>query len=55
MISVSTFQVPHRNEYSETVGFTLQSEKKSILYIPDIDSWDKWAQDINYKIFAPNK
>ena len=46
-ISIVPFQVPHRNEFSETVGFTVQSVNKSLLYIPDIDSWDKWDVDIN--------
>ena len=46
-ISITPFQVPHRNEFSETVGFKIQSLDKSLLYIPDIDSWDTWDVDIN--------
>ena len=46
-ISIMPFQVPHRNEFSETVGFIIHSPEKSLLYIPDIDSWDKWDKDIN--------
>lgn len=38
--------VPHRDEYSETVGFTIQTEKKKILFIPDINKWEKWDKDI---------
>jgi pyrroloquinoline quinone biosynthesis protein B len=45
-IKVIPFQVPHRNEFSETVGFTIQTKSKSVLYIPDIDSWDKWKINI---------
>ena len=37
--SVKPFQVPHRNELSETVGFIIKGAKKSIVYLPDIDSW----------------
>ena len=46
-LSITPFLVPHRNEFSETVGFKIQSINKSLLYIPDIDSWDTWDLDIN--------
>ena len=39
---ISPFLVPHRNELSETVGYKLMTRKKSIIYLPDIDSWDEW-------------
>tara|TARA_B100000683_G_scaffold67707_1_gene66387 strand:+ start:208 stop:1143 length:936 start_codon:yes stop_codon:yes gene_type:complete len=34
--------VPHRDEYSETVGFRIHGPRKSVLFIPDIDKWSKW-------------
>ena len=34
--------VPHRDEFSETVGFFIQGPNKKILFIPDIDKWSKW-------------
>ena len=46
-VKIIPFQVPHRNEYSETVGYRIQSSHQSVLYIPDIDSWDEWDTDIN--------
>lgn len=45
-ISVMPFTVPHRDEYSETVGFKIQINQKSIVFIPDIDKWNKWDTDI---------
>ena len=45
-VKVVPFQVPHRNEFSETVGFTINSENESVLYLPDIDSWEKWELNI---------
>ena len=39
--------MPHRNEYSETVGYRIRSNHRSILYIPDIDSWDGCDLDFN--------
>ena len=38
--------MPHRDEFSETVGFIIESEKKKILFIPDIDKWEKWEKNI---------
>ena len=38
--------VPHRDEYSETVGYRIISKEKSIFFLPDIDKWDKWHNDI---------
>ena len=40
------FLVPHRDELSETVGYRIMSDSTSIIYIPDIDKWDKWEQSI---------
>ena len=42
--------VPHRDEYSETVGYQIMGPNKSLLFIPDIDKWEKWNQDIVLKI-----
>lgn len=43
-ISVTPFTVPHRGEYTETVGYRIQGARKSAVYIPDIDSWEQWAE-----------
>ena len=51
-LSISPILVPHRNELSETIGFTIKSPDKSILYISDIDTWDSWDVDINDLIRA---
>jgi len=45
-ISVRSFTVPHRDEYSETAGFNIDTPQKSYLFIPDIDKWGKWDVDI---------
>ncbi len=39
-LSVTPFRVPHRQEYSEVVGFRIDGPNKSVLFIPDIDSWE---------------
>jgi pyrroloquinoline quinone biosynthesis protein B len=45
-ISVTPFRVPHRDEYSETVGFRISTKNMNVIFIPDIDKWQKWDQDI---------
>lgn len=49
-ISVTPFVVPHRDEFSETVGFRISTASKTIAYLPDIDKWSKWDQSIEQLI-----
>ena len=48
--SVTPILVPHRDEFSETVGYRIVGPNRSILFIPDIDKWTKWEQDIKAEI-----
>ena len=43
---VIPFNVPHRDEFSETVGYKIIGKNKSALFIPDIDKWDLWRKSI---------
>ena len=45
-LSFTPIQVPHRDEYSETVGYVIEGIHKKALYIPDIDKWAKWEVSI---------
>lgn len=45
-LSVTAFKVPHRDEFTDTVGFKISSAKKSVVYLPDIDKWSKWGRAI---------
>ncbi len=45
-ISVTPLLVPHRDEFSETVGFRISGPNKKALFIPDIDKWQRWSKDI---------
>ncbi len=42
--------VPHRDEFSETVGYKILGPNKSVLFIPDINKWDLWERDIVQEI-----
>lgn len=44
-IQLTPFRVPHRQEYSEVVGFIIAGPGKSILFIPDIDKWEIWEEE----------
>ena len=45
-LAVTPVQVPHRPEYSETVGYRIDGPNRSAIFIPDIDKWDAWETDI---------
>ncbi|NNE70660.1 MAG: MBL fold metallo-hydrolase, partial [Rhodothermales bacterium] len=39
---VTPILVPHRQEFSEVVGYRIEGPERSVLFIPDIDSWEEW-------------
>lgn len=45
-LMVTPFLVPHRDEYTETVGYRIKGPNKTALFIPDIDKWNKWNKSI---------
>ncbi len=45
-IKILPLLVPHRDEYTETVGFKIIGPNKTVLFIPDIDKWQKWSDNI---------
>ena len=45
-IHVTPLRVPHRDEYSETVGFIVRGPSRSILWLPDIDKWERWSTPV---------
>ena len=45
-LKVIPFNVPHRDEFSETVGYKIIGKNKSALFIPDIDKWELWDKSI---------
>jgi len=45
-LKVTPFLVPHRDEFSETVGYKIEGRNKSALFIPDINKWSLWEKNI---------
>lgn len=46
-IRVIPLLVPHRDEYSETVGYKIIGPNKTALFIPDINKWSVWKTNIS--------
>jgi pyrroloquinoline quinone biosynthesis protein B len=51
-INVLAFRVPHRDEFSETVGYKIMTKHKTLIFIPDIDKWQKWTQNLTDVVAA---
>ncbi|MCF8223573.1 MAG: hypothetical protein K9J25_10530 [Bacteroidales bacterium] len=49
-ITIKCFPVPHRDEYSETAAYEINTLTKKYLFIPDIDKWCKWNENIADKV-----
>jgi pyrroloquinoline quinone biosynthesis protein B len=43
-LTVTPFLVPHRQEYSEVIGYRIEGPNRSALFIPDIDGWEEWDE-----------
>lgn len=53
-LTVIPFTVPHRDEFSETVGYKIVGKNKSALFIPDIDKWYLWEKSIIEEVKSVN-
>lgn len=51
-LRITPFLVPHREEYSETVGYRIESPRKKVIFIPDIDKWELWGHNITDQVRA---
>lgn len=45
-VSVKPLPVPHRDEYTDTMAFLIHGPKKTLLYVPDTDSWKAWPRPL---------
>ena len=45
-VTIQPVEVPHRAEFSETVGYKIYGPNKTVLFIPDIDKWYLWEKSI---------
>ncbi|HEX5053476.1 MAG TPA: MBL fold metallo-hydrolase [Planctomycetota bacterium] len=40
-IEVIAIAVPHRDEFSDTMAFRIRGPRRTVLFVPDIDAWDR--------------
>lgn len=40
-LTVTATTVPHRDEFSDTVAFTIRGPRRAVLFVPDIDAWER--------------
>lgn len=45
-LRVTAFTVPHRDEFTDTVGYRIQGPRATALYVPDTDRWETWTRSI---------
>ena len=50
LVKVTAVTVPHRDELSDTVGFRVQGPSRTLLYVPDIDKWEKWDRRLEDEV-----
>lgn len=44
--------VPHRDEHSDTVGYRVRGPAGAVLYIPDVDKWERWGRRLEDEVGA---
>jgi len=49
-LAVTALTVPHRDEWSDTVGFVVRGPSARLLYLPDIDKWEKWDRRVEDEV-----
>ncbi|MCZ6596950.1 MAG: MBL fold metallo-hydrolase [Planctomycetota bacterium] len=45
-LTVTPIEVPHRPELSNTLAFVIRGPERALLYLPDIDKWERWDRRI---------
>jgi pyrroloquinoline quinone biosynthesis protein B len=40
-LTVLALAVPHRDEYSDTMAYVLQGPARRVLFVPDVDAWER--------------
>lgn len=45
-VKVTPFLVPHRDEFTDTFGYRIEGPRRKVVFIPDIDRWEKWDLSI---------
>jgi pyrroloquinoline quinone biosynthesis protein B len=46
-VTVRAVPAPHRDEYTDTVGFLVRGPRTTVFYVPDTDSWAAWGERLD--------
>jgi pyrroloquinoline quinone biosynthesis protein B len=49
-LAVTPLAVPHRDEWSDTVAFLVRGPSARLLYVPDIDKWERWERRVEEEV-----
>ncbi len=52
-LHATAIRVPHRDEDSDTVAFLVRGPDRRVLWLPDIDRWDKWDHRLSEFLADP--
>src|SRR4051812_37327972 len=53
-LHVTPIRVPHRDEDSDTVAYLVRGPAKKLLWLPDIDKWEKWDRRLTEILKNPD-
>jgi pyrroloquinoline quinone biosynthesis protein B len=51
-LRVTAIAVPHRDELSDTVGYRVRGPGGAVLYVPDVDKWERWNRRLEDEVAA---
>jgi pyrroloquinoline quinone biosynthesis protein B len=49
-LRATAIRVPHRDEDSDTVAYLVAGPRRNLLWLPDIDKWEKWDRRIEEEV-----
>lgn len=54
-LHATAIRVPHRDEDSDTVAYLIRGPAASVLWLPDIDKWEKWDRSLTDLLRDPRR
>ena len=52
-LRATPLRVPHRDEDSDTVAWLVRGPSRTLLWLPDIDKWEKWDRRLDQLLADP--
>jgi len=45
-VAARAVPAPHRDEYTDTVGWRIEGPRRTVFFVPDTDGWDAWDRPL---------